>query len=98
MFGITSAPAIWQRTIDQGLEGTSRTSCILDDIIITGKDDDHLANLGEVLQRLQHHGLRANKAKYDFFKEEITYCGYRQQWPTQVSGGSRSSFEGTTPK
>jgi len=28
------------------LEGTSGTSCILDDMIITGKDDaEHLANL-----------------------------------------------------
>ena len=32
--GITSAPAIWQRSMDQILEGTS---CILDDMIITGK-------------------------------------------------------------
>ena len=30
VFGITSAPAIWQRTIDQVLEGMSGTSCILD--------------------------------------------------------------------
>ncbi|PFX20902.1 Retrovirus-related Pol polyprotein from transposon 17.6 [Stylophora pistillata] len=64
VFGITSAPAIWQRTIDQVLEGTSGTSCILDDMIITGKsDEEHLANLEEVLRRLQFHGLRANKAK-----------------------------------
>ena len=50
VFGITSAPAIWQRTIDQVLEGTSGTSCILDDMIITGEnDDEHLANLEEVL-------------------------------------------------
>ena len=50
VFGITSAPAIWQSTIDQVLEWTSGTSCILDDMIITGEnDDEHLANLEEVL-------------------------------------------------
>ena len=77
MFGITSAPAIWQHTIDQVLEGTSGTSCILHDMIITGKnDDEHLANLEEVLRRLQAHGLKANKAKCKFFKEKITFCGY----------------------
>ena len=77
VFGITSAPAIWQRTIDQVLEGTSGTSCILDDMIITGKnDDEHLANLEEVLRRLQAHGLRANKTKCEFFKEKITFCGH----------------------
>ena len=36
MFGITSAPAIWQRTMDQILEETSGVSCILDDMILTG--------------------------------------------------------------
>ena len=46
-------------------------------MIITGRDDEeHLANLEEVLQRLQHHGLRAIKAKCEFFKEKITYCGH----------------------
>ena len=75
VFGITSAPAIWQRTIDQVLEGTSGTSCILDDMIITGKDDaEHLANLEEVLRRLQLHGLRANKAKCEFFKRPIAFA------------------------
>ena len=70
VFGIISAPFIWQRTTDQVLEGTSGTSCILDDMIITGKnDEEHLANLEEVLRRLQVHGLRANKAKCEFFKE-----------------------------
>ena len=77
VFGITSAPAIWQRTIDQVLEGSSGTSCILDDMITTGKnDDEHLANLEEVLRRLQAHGLRANKTKCEFFKEKITFCGH----------------------
>ena len=45
-------------------------------MIITGKDDaEHLANLGEVLRRLQLNGLRANMAKWEFFKENITYRG-----------------------
>ena len=77
VFGITSVPAIWQRTMDQILEGTSRISCILDDMIVTGKSDaEHLANLEEVLGRLHHHGLRANKSKCEFFKEKITFCGH----------------------
>ena len=64
VFGITSAPAIWQRSVDQILEGVEGTSCILDDMIITGKDDkEHLENLEEVLKRLQANGLRANREK-----------------------------------
>ncbi|CAB4022196.1 Hypothetical predicted protein, partial [Paramuricea clavata] len=77
VFGITSAPAIWQRTMDQILEGTSGISCILDDMIVTGKSDaEHMANLEEVLRRLYHHRLRANKSKCEFFKEKITFCGH----------------------
>jgi hypothetical protein len=37
VFGITSAPAIWQRIMDQIPEGTSGISCILDDMIVMGK-------------------------------------------------------------
>ena len=42
-------------------------------MIITGKNDKHLANLEEVLRRQQAHGLRANKTKCEFFKEKITF-------------------------
>ena len=37
-----------------------------------------LANLllEEVVRRLQVHGLRANKAKCEFFKEKVTFCGH----------------------
>ncbi len=77
VFGITSAPAIWQRTMDQILEGTSGISCILDDMIVTARAmRSNLANLEEVLRRLHHHGLRANKSKCEFFKEKITFCGH----------------------
>jgi hypothetical protein len=58
VFGITSPPAIWQRTMDQILEGTPGISSILADMIVTGKSDaEHMANLEEVLRLLHHHGL-----------------------------------------
>ena len=46
-------------------------------MIVTGKDDEeHLANLEDVLRRLQHHGLRANKEQCEFLKDKIIYCGH----------------------
>ena len=55
VFGISGSPSIWQRTMDQVLKGISNTSCILDDIIITGKtDDEHLKTPEAVLQRLKN--------------------------------------------
>ena len=63
--------------MDQILEGVEGTSYILDDMIITGKDDkEHLENLEEVLKRLQANGLRANREKCEFFQTKITYCGH----------------------
>ena len=64
--------------MDQVLKGIPNLSCILDDIIITGKtDDEHLKTLEAVLQRLMDYNLRVNEAKCKFFQEEITYCGHK---------------------
>lgn len=76
-FGIASAPAIWQRAMDQVLTNIPKTKCILDDMIITGStDEEHLQNLSLVLQRLEQYGLRANLDKCQFFKDQISYCGH----------------------
>ena len=62
VFGIASAPAIWQRAIDQVLQGVPNVQCILDDMIITGKNDqDHLKTLETVFEILKCFGLRVNK-------------------------------------
>jgi hypothetical protein len=53
-FGVASSPAIWQRTIDQILQGLECVQCILDDMIVTGKtEQEHLKNLDNVLSRMQ---------------------------------------------
>ena len=78
LFGIASAPAIWQRTMEQILQGIPSVQCILDDMIITGKNDaEHLNNLESVLSRLQQYQLKANLDKCQFFKDEIDYCGHK---------------------
>lgn len=78
LFGVVSAPAIWQRTIDQILQGIPRTQVILDDIIITGKtNQEHLANVRRVLESLRDYNLRAEITKCEFFKDEITYCRHK---------------------
>ena len=41
------------------LQGLDYVACIQDDILISGTDnEDHLRNLGSVLQRLDDYGLR----------------------------------------
>ena len=77
VFGVSSSPAIWQRAIEQVLQGIDHTQCILDDIIITGSTEaEHLSNLDTVLQRLEEYGLKANLSKCEFFKDRVAYCGH----------------------
>ena len=78
VFGITSSPAIWQKTIDRILQGAKGVQCNQDDMIITGEnDEEHLQNLAEVLKRLEDHGLKANKDKCLFFQDQVIYCGFK---------------------
>ena len=76
-FGIASAPALFQKTMDTLLQGVPNTLCYLDDILITGKTDaKHLQNLSEVLKRLQHHGLRVKLTKCRFMQSSVEYLGH----------------------
>ena len=77
VFGVTSSPAIWQRAIDQVLQGIPGTQCVLDDIIVSGKtDEEHLENLESMFKRLHDAGLKANKEKCEFFRDRVQFCGH----------------------
>ena len=77
LFGIAPAPAIFQRTMDIVLQEIPRTICYIDDILITGvNDQEHLANLEEVLRRLQYHGITLKKNKCKFMCNCVEYFGY----------------------
>lgn len=77
MYGVASAPAIWQRTMDQILQGVPGVQCILDDMVITGEDDHtHMQNLEKVLSRLSSFGIKVNKDKCVFLQSRITFCGH----------------------
>lgn len=76
-FGITSAPALFQRAMEQILSGLPGVQCYLDDILCTGAtDEEHLRNLDATLQRLKEYGLRVRKEKCDFFRSSVEYLGH----------------------
>ena len=78
VFGITSSPAVLQKTIDTILQGIEGVQVNQDDMIITGENDEkHLQNLGHVLQRLEDNGLKANREKCQFFQDEVIFCGFK---------------------
>nr|XP_034838819.1 uncharacterized protein K02A2.6-like [Maniola hyperantus] len=77
VFGLASAPAIFQRAMESVLSGMNGVLCLLDDVLITGANDgEHLDRLHAVLQRLQEAGLTLQKEKCEFFKDEVSYLGY----------------------
>ena len=73
-FGVASAPAIFQRT----MEGIPHVAVYLDDILVRGEDEaDHLKNLFEVLSRLEEAGLGLKRSKCAFMQKEVEYLGHR---------------------
>ena len=57
-YGVSSAPGIFQRTMESLLNGISYTGILLDNILISGlMGEEHLQNLEEVMKRLSEAGL-----------------------------------------
>ena len=76
-FGIASAPALFQKTMDTVLQDIPKAMCYIDDIMITGTNDaEHLATLEEVLKRLKEHGIKANLKKCRFLAKSVKYLGH----------------------
>ena len=76
-FGVSSALGIFQRIMDQLLQGVKFTVCRLDDILISGgSPGEHLAILEDVFRRLQEHGIRLNPAKCIFFQSGLQFLGH----------------------
>ena len=76
-FGVASAPAIFQRTMENILQGIPHVTVYLDDILITGTDDQsHLTTLSTVLARLEQAGLRLKMSKCTFMAPSVVYLGH----------------------
>ena len=63
-FGVASAPAIFQKTMDTVLQDLPKVIC-------------YLANVEKVLERLQKYSIRAKRANCEFLSPSLEYLGHR---------------------
>lgn len=76
-FGIKTAAAIFQKTMENILSGIPNVVCYQDDITVTGKNlTEHIETLKIVLKKLQSSGLKLNAEKCAFFQTKISYLGF----------------------
>ena len=78
-FGLTNAPATFQRLMESCLGESHLSWCIiyLDDIIVFSTTPaEHLKRLRGVFERLAKAGLKLKPSKCKFFKTKIAYLGH----------------------
>ena len=76
-YGVASAPAVFQKLMENILSGIPKVVSYLDDILVTGKDDaEHLTTLKAVFNRLQQFGLRLKLPKCRFLQQSVEYLGH----------------------
>ena len=59
--------------MDSLVQGLPRVSAYLDDILVSGVEEDHLNNLDKVLQRIESAGMTLKKSRCVF---AIEYLGH----------------------
>ena len=78
-FGLTNAPAVFQRYMEESLTDFLDDICIpyLDDTIVFSKTfEKHVQDLRVVLQRLKSRGIKLKPAKCELFRHEVRYLGH----------------------
>ena len=76
-FGLKCSPEIFQKIMDQMLEGIDGAFVIMDDILIAGTDlKQHDEILKEVLRRATDYNLKLNMEKVRVRQKSVEYCGH----------------------
>lgn len=78
VFGISCAPEMFQKVIEQILSGCSNCINFIDDIIVMGKtENDHDVALRWVMEKLNESGILLNQSKCEFKLSVIDFVGHR---------------------
>ncbi|KAI3364939.1 hypothetical protein L3Q82_000939 [Scortum barcoo] len=87
-FGLSNAPAAFQQSMEEMLDMLHDECCTpyLDDVLCFSKSlEEHVQVLREVLQALQHHGVKLKPEKCELFlqRAKLNAVGYR--WVGQLA-------------
>ncbi|XP_068200632.1 uncharacterized protein [Palaemon carinicauda] len=76
-FGLTNAPAIFQRLVNSVIQDLDGTYVYIDDIVVTSDTlDEHIHRLTALFGHLQEFGLTIPLAKSSFGKGKVRYLGH----------------------
>jgi predicted aspartyl protease len=76
-FGVASAPAIFQKTMETVLQGIEEQLCYIDDILVSSEDEEsHLITLSQIFSCLEKHGFKLKMEKCEFLLSSIEYLGH----------------------
>ena len=76
-FGIKCAPEIFQRIMDQMLEGINGATGVMDDILIAASTmKEHDATLRKVVERATSYNLKLNFDKCHIRQSAVPYVGH----------------------
>ncbi|XP_063411616.1 uncharacterized protein K02A2.6-like [Mytilus trossulus] len=77
MFGINSAPEMYNKVMSQVFQGLDGVRNIFDDVVVYGStSNEHNERLDAVLQRLEERGLTLNIDKCKFNMANIEFMGH----------------------
>lgn len=77
LFGVSCAPEMYNKIIQQTLGDLPGVNAIYDDVVVHGTTElEHRQNLEMVLKRLEDSGMTLNIDKCQFNMEKIDFMGY----------------------
>jgi transposase InsO family protein len=77
-FGISSAPEVFQRTMEEILQGEENVICYFDDILVhSDTPENHEVHLASCFKKLTDARLKLNKEKSELRKTEIEFLGHK---------------------
>ena len=73
-FSISSAPELFQKRICKILDGLEGVVCLMDDVLVFGKEHDR--RLRQALERIEAANVTLNPSKCEFNKAKVKFLGY----------------------